>query len=489
MFIDRSNAWTPRYHFFSQEEKNMPFDPNGLIFWKGRYHVFYLFGDKSINPRGCGWEHASSADLVHWDFHKPALICDHPDERSMNSGNALVTKDGKVALVYNSCDVGMCIAIAQDDNLENWAKIPENPVIPTVKPEYPEFQVVALGDPYCWIENGHYYAAIGSRARPYSEYDTAYLYRSDDMIHWEYLRPLYQATDHYSMRLDDCECPELFDFGKQRMLLHITHARGARCYLGDWIMDTFVPHYCQFFNFPGGNVFAPRSMVDGNGRRLVWFWLDDRLRYREDASRPDMRQIWALPRVFEPIEGGNGLRQSVPKEIQDLCSESRLTLTAIPELGAPVASPFRSRSCKLHVALKLAQGRFSMDLFSNKDGSESLRLTVDKEAGRLVLDHSTAKYPLPNNTYFWVPEATNPQSLRQEIPWKADENGNYEFDIYLDNCVAEFFDTRGQFAATQCIYTSSENDCILLRAEPNSRLDHLMATFHDMMPLVLNFTR
>ena len=487
MKTDRSNAWTPRYHFFSQEEKNMPFDPNGLIFWKGRYHVFYLFGDKSINPHGCGWGHASSSDLVHWDFHKPALISDRPGEFSMNSGNILITKEGKVAIVYNSCYVGMCIALAQDDNLENWEKIPENPVISDITPEMPEFQVVTLGDPYCWLEKGRYYAAIGSRARPYSEYDTAYLFRSDDLIHWEYLRPLYQATDHYSMRLDDCQCPDFFEFGKQRMLLHITHARGARCYLGDWLLDTFVPQYCQFFNFPSGNVFAPRSMLDGKGRRLVWFWLDDRLRYREDASRPDMRQIWALPRVFEPIEGGNGLRQFVPQEIQELCGAPAETLTEQPSPGAPVTAPFHSRSCKLHVAFKLIQGIFALDLFSNATGSESLRLIVDKKAERLILDHSTAKYPLPNDVYFWVPGASDPRPLRQEIPWQAAEDDMYEFDVYLDHCVAEVFDTQGRFAASQCIYTTPVNDNILLRTNPDSKLQQLEITFHEMKPIVLNF--
>ena len=242
------------------------------------------------------------------------------------------------------------------------------------------------------------------------------LRRGEAMV---YLRPLYQATDHFSIRQDDCSCPDFFDFGKQKMLLHITHARGARCYLGDWVMGTFVPKYCQFFNFPSGNVFAPRSLLDDKGRRLVWFWLDDRLRHRVDANRPDMRQIWSLPRVFEPLDDGNGLRQFVPEEIQSLCSAPQDCLAVLPECGKPIVAPFRSRSCKLHVSLKLAKGKFSMDVFSNKDGAESLRLIVDREAQRLVLDHSTARYPLPNDIYFWVPGETNPQPLRQEIPWQA----------------------------------------------------------------------
>ena len=47
-----------------------PFDPNGAIYWKGRYHLFYIF--QTVKPlpfyRGDAWAHISSHDLVHWRF-------------------------------------------------------------------------------------------------------------------------------------------------------------------------------------------------------------------------------------------------------------------------------------------------------------------------------------------------------------------------------------------------------------------------------------
>jgi len=67
--MNRTNEWTPRYHFYSNEEHNMPFDPNGMIFWKGRYHVFYLFQDSAVGEGRNAWGHASSADLVHWNMN------------------------------------------------------------------------------------------------------------------------------------------------------------------------------------------------------------------------------------------------------------------------------------------------------------------------------------------------------------------------------------------------------------------------------------
>jgi len=38
-----SDRWRPGYHFVVPEGVAMPFDPNGAIYWKGRYHLFYIF--------------------------------------------------------------------------------------------------------------------------------------------------------------------------------------------------------------------------------------------------------------------------------------------------------------------------------------------------------------------------------------------------------------------------------------------------------------
>ncbi|MHC4479056.1 MAG: hypothetical protein ACYTEL_25810, partial [Planctomycetota bacterium] len=47
----------PAYHITSPRSIGWPFDPNGAIYWKGRYHLMW------IQSPGRGWAHASSADL------------------------------------------------------------------------------------------------------------------------------------------------------------------------------------------------------------------------------------------------------------------------------------------------------------------------------------------------------------------------------------------------------------------------------------------
>ena len=60
----------PGYHFVIPEGTGMPFDPNGAIFWNGRYHLFYIFQDE----RGHNWGHVSSTDLCHWRHHPTKLV-------------------------------------------------------------------------------------------------------------------------------------------------------------------------------------------------------------------------------------------------------------------------------------------------------------------------------------------------------------------------------------------------------------------------------
>jgi sucrose-6-phosphate hydrolase SacC (GH32 family) len=64
----------PTYHITTPEGLCAPFDPNGALFWKGRYHLFYIVQTEA----GHCWAHISSHDLVHWRHHPLALAPGEP---------------------------------------------------------------------------------------------------------------------------------------------------------------------------------------------------------------------------------------------------------------------------------------------------------------------------------------------------------------------------------------------------------------------------
>jgi sucrose-6-phosphate hydrolase SacC (GH32 family) len=159
-----ADPYRPGYHFVVPEGRARPFDVNGAIFWKGRYHLFYIFQ----NELGHCWGHISSTDLVHWRHHPVPLVPEpNGPDRGMFSGNALINKEGIPTIVYHGVKAGMCIATSTDDNLDTWTKSPHNPVIPEArKPGSPGYGKYSVFDPVVWINDGHYYAALGNLKLP-----------------------------------------------------------------------------------------------------------------------------------------------------------------------------------------------------------------------------------------------------------------------------------------------------------------------------------
>ena len=57
--------YTPRINWMN--------DPNGLVYFNGKYHLFYQYNPSGTEPNNISWGHAISTDLVHWE-EKPVAI-------------------------------------------------------------------------------------------------------------------------------------------------------------------------------------------------------------------------------------------------------------------------------------------------------------------------------------------------------------------------------------------------------------------------------
>jgi fructan beta-fructosidase len=84
--VNYDQPWRPQYHFTPSH--NFMNDPNGMVFYKGEYHLFYQYNPKGQVWGHMSWGHAVSTDMVHWQ-HLPLAI---PEDQNfmIYSGSAVV---------------------------------------------------------------------------------------------------------------------------------------------------------------------------------------------------------------------------------------------------------------------------------------------------------------------------------------------------------------------------------------------------------------
>ena len=149
--------------------------------------------------------------------HKPTPGA--PDEYGVFSGCA-VDADGVPTVVYTGVRTppGLgrierpCLATSTDDDLVDWRKYPGNPVIEAPPPG---FDLLGFRDHGIWREDGTWYQVIGSGIRDVG--GTAFLYRSPDLVRWEYVHPI--CVGDRTETGDMWECPDLFQLGDQHVLM------------------------------------------------------------------------------------------------------------------------------------------------------------------------------------------------------------------------------------------------------------------------------
>ena len=436
----------PTYHFVTPEGICMPFDPNGAIYWRGRYHLCYIFQDE----RGHCWGHASSADLVHWRHHPVALAPNPGDpERGIFSGNAFINKQGEAVFLYHGVGAGNCIAVSSDDELNRWTKLPTNPIMPIPKEGDPDFGKYSSWDPHGWLEGDTYYAVFGGK--------TATLFKSEDMIHWEYVGPFLSEEMPDVDPDEDISCPDFFKLGDKHMLLCISHKRGCRYYLGRFENERFYPEMHARMNWPGGTCFAPESLLDGKGRRIMWAWALD-LRPDEMKRGSGWSGTMTLPRVLSLGEDGT-LRIDPIEELQILRMNPRrfenLTISADSEIKLDEIS---GDCLELSVEMWPEGAReFGVKVCCSPDAEEETAISYDVEKGCLRVD--LAKSTLnPDIIYrtFCMRGGENPPVTAQEAPFELRPCEPLQLRIFLDRSILEVFANRRQ-CITQRIYPTRKD--------------------------------
>ena len=141
----KDEDYRPLYHF-TPPAKWMN-DPNGLVFYKGKYHLFYQHNPNASVWGQMNWGHATSTDLFNWTDQPIAIAADNAG--TIFSGSVVVDanntsgfktgNEAPLVAIYtiNGAQQQQGIAYSTDAGV-TWQKYASNPVLPN--PGVPDFR-------------------------------------------------------------------------------------------------------------------------------------------------------------------------------------------------------------------------------------------------------------------------------------------------------------------------------------------------------------
>ncbi len=253
-------------------------DPNGLAFFKGRWHLFFQHNPGGLTWGNMHWGHATSPDLFSWKEGPIALA---PDRRgTVFSGCALVLAPGdgplapaegeRLLLCYTAAGstslaslgrrFSQCCAIS-DDGLR-FAKYARNPVIRPIRATNRDPKIVRHGPTGTWI------MALWLRGSEFA------LLRSTDLLSWEIAQRLEMPGS--------IECPDFFPLavdGDPAREKWVFMAADGRYLVGAFDGLRFEAEAGPFVSDSGPNFYAPQTFAfaaaggPGGGRRVQLAWM------------------------------------------------------------------------------------------------------------------------------------------------------------------------------------------------------------------------
>ncbi|KFI99025.1 glycoside hydrolase family 32 protein [Bifidobacterium subtile] len=403
----RNDRWYPKFHIAS--DGGWINDPNGLCYYRGRWHVFYQLHPFGTQWGQCHWGHVSSADMVTWRREPIAMAPSLEEEKDgVYSGSAAIGDDGTLRFYYTghrnladaidpkrSLEVQL-LATAQDDDAIRLAK--HGMVVDCPRDEVnSDFR-----DPKVWKTGGIWYMTFGvSSAHKRGQ---MWLYTSHDMVEWSFERVLFEHPDPDVFML---ECPDFFPVtgpdGEEKWVIGFSamgskphgfmnrNASNAGYMIGSWTPGEAFRPESEFRLWDcGHNFYAPQSFTAPDGRQIMYGWMSPFA-----GSAPMQEDGWCgqltLPR--EITLGADGdLHTSPVKEVSALRAGSS-DLGAI-ELQANEEHIIAddAEAVEIELTLNLARStaeRMGLKIHATSDGSYTY-VAYDDQLGRVVIDRQAA---------------------------------------------------------------------------------------------------
>ena len=264
--MELDQEYRPRIHF--TPAKNWMNDPNGLVWHKGEYHLFFQHNPHGTQWGHMSWGHAVSKDLLTWE-ELPVAIAEDQDG-AIFSGSAISDGDDLVAIYTRHTDTNQSQCIARStDNGRTFVKYQNNPVLDENKKDF--------RDPKVFKHLDHWIMCV---AQPH-EHQISF-YASTNLINWKHLSDFGPAAAQGGV----WECPDLFPLtlnNEEVWVLIVSlnpgglQGSGTQYFIGDFDGRTFVPRYLtaepRWLDYGKDNYAGVTFNDEPNGKRILIGWL------------------------------------------------------------------------------------------------------------------------------------------------------------------------------------------------------------------------
>jgi len=377
--------YRPQLHFSPQA--HWMNDPNGMVYYKGTYHLFFQYYPDSSVWGPMHWGHAVSIDLLHWRQEPIAL---YPDSLGyIFSGSAVLDKNntsgfGKagqpplVAIFTQHDPVGasrqttdfQTQSIAYSlDNGRTWTKYAHNPVIKN--PGITDFR-----DPkVSWYEpTKNWIMTLAVK-------DKVFFYSSPDLKNWHMNSEFgHGAGAHGGV----WECPDLFaiDFQGRAVWVLIVNINpggpnggsATQYFLGDFDGKKFTPSTAgtRWLDY-GPDEYAGVTWSNTGTRKIFLGWMSNWL-YGQAVPTSPWRSATTLPRQLglQRVKDSLYLTEEPVKELAGLVSQVRA-----PSRITKITTP-------LKIDIGTGRARSFAITFSNDTGEETILGYIDRNHSGLT---------------------------------------------------------------------------------------------------------
>ncbi|HEL2418124.1 glycoside hydrolase family 32 protein [Streptococcus suis] len=410
-------------------------DPNGFVYFKGEYHLFYQFNPYESVWGPMHWGHAKSKDLVNWEHLPVALAPDKDyDKDGCFSGSAIVKED-TLWLMYTGNIVNEDGSVRQVQNMAystdgiHFEKIAQNPV--ATEELLPE-EVIAndFRDPKIFEKDGRYYSVVATKHK--DGVGCIVLLGSDDLLDWQFESIFLKGQVHQG---HVWECPDYFEVDGQEYLIvsPMRYQKEDNDFVNinsnifvtghvDWDKKVFEAD--SFKEIDHGHDFYAAQTTEGpEGERVMIAWMHT---WGRPLVTNDLGHKWYgqmnLPRLLK--QGENGLRQVLPASILNSFDDI--------EIGQVIQGPSK-------LSLKLDD---SLDLKLGAD-QDYLQFGYDKERQEVYIDRSSLKIQQVGEEEW--------STVRRAVTVQATE-----LEVLVDTNCLEIFINDGQETLTSTFYVEGQ---------------------------------